>query len=212
MSFFQQLHDLNLAGDLTIVATTTAPDAMIVSILLKNEKCGDQARNNIIPMLIRGTPEEIDAEFFKHVGAPLQKSSGIMTNMEAFLKSTEKASKESAEAAAVKKEQETKKKGFDDSMKKVDDLIKEKKFADALAKLPRATDYPDQATAIENKRKEVQKQGNLAAQASLFGETTSALPIAKPVNDQADTVDESNQDEEEDENEEEDEYANELND
>ena len=210
MNFFESISELDLQGDLHLVVTKTAENNLVVSVLLKNEKCGDQARNNIIPILIRGTAQELDAEFFQHVGAPLQKSSGIMVNMEAFLKSTEKASKESAEAAAVKKEQETKKKAFDDSMKKVDELIKEKKFAEALTKLPKATDYPDFATAIENKRKEAQKQGNLAAQASLFGDTPSALPVAEPVSKLTD--DNVEDDDENEENEEEDQYANELTD
>ena len=51
----------------------------------------DEAKNNLSPILITGTPEELDQQFINIIKQPLQKATGLLTNMEKFEKSMEVA-------------------------------------------------------------------------------------------------------------------------
>ncbi|WP_234734772.1 PRTRC system protein E [Tellurirhabdus bombi] len=95
MNFFQEIHDLGLQGDLKIVVTTTAQNSLLVSVLLANEKCGDNARHSIPPLILKGSPAEMDAGFIERISAPIQKTSGLMVSMENHLKQTADAEKQS---------------------------------------------------------------------------------------------------------------------
>ena len=50
----------------------------------------------IPPLTLRGTAEELDNGFFETVPTPLQTASGLMDNMEIFMKQLEEAKKKSA--------------------------------------------------------------------------------------------------------------------
>lgn len=169
-NFFRQLANLQLTGDLQIILTKTSETQYLASILLKNEQCGDEAKKSIPPLNLRGTAEELDNGFFENITTPLQTASGLMVDMEAFLKQLEEAKKQSAmekeKVDKQKKEQETKDKKFRDGMARVDALEKEGKFRDAWIKIPDITEFPEKTDEI---RKRKTSLSNKFGAPSLFG-------------------------------------------
>ncbi|QOW10146.1 PRTRC system protein E [Kaistella flava (ex Peng et al. 2021)] len=160
-NFFRQIAKLNLTGDLQITFTQTTENNYVVSVLLKNEQCGDEARKTIPPLNLRGTAEDLDNGFFENISTPLQTASGLMVDMESFMKQLEEAKKKSAmekeKSDKEKKEKETKEKKFKDALQKAEELEKEAKYKDAWSALPKTSEYPDYAENIRKKQDEYER-------------------------------------------------------
>jgi PRTRC genetic system protein E len=158
-NFFNQIAQLEIAGDLHLTITQGAENNLIVSVMLQNDGCGDSAKKIITPLNLRGTAEELDNGFFDKVATPIQTASGLMVDMEAFMKQLEEAKMQSAmekeKADIQKKEQEGKDKKFKDGMAKADELEKEGKFREAWMKVPEITDYPEKADEIRKRKTEL---------------------------------------------------------
>ena len=120
-NFFRQLANMNLTGDLQITFRATTENSFVLSVLLNNEQCGDEARKLIPPFNLRGTAEELDNGFFETISIPLQTASGLVVDMESFMKQLGEAKKKSAmekeKSEKEKKEKETK--GFSELDKKL---------------------------------------------------------------------------------------------
>ena len=69
---------------------------IIIAVLLIMNICGDEAKKMIPPLNLRGTAEELDNGFFETITMPLQTASGLMVEMESFMKQLEEAKKKSA--------------------------------------------------------------------------------------------------------------------
>ncbi len=158
-NFFKQMINLNITGDLQITISKGAESNLIVSIMLQNEQCGDDARNLIPPFNLKGTAEELDEGFFGRITNPVQAASGLMDNMEAFMKQLEEAKKQSAmekeKAEKENKEKEAKEKRYKEAMARADELDKEGKYREAWMKVPEPTDYPEKADEIRKRRREL---------------------------------------------------------
>ncbi|WP_430611603.1 PRTRC system protein E [Flavobacterium sp. JP2137] len=169
-NFFNQITQLNFTGNLQLTIAKGAENNLIVSLILQNEQCGDNAKQLIPPFNLRGTAEELDNGFFDKITAPIQSASGLMVDMEAFMKQLEQAKKQSAmekeKIDKQKKEQEAKDKKFKDAMAKADELEKESKFREAWMKVPDITEFPEKADEI---RKRKISLSDKFATPSLFG-------------------------------------------
>ncbi|QHV99194.1 PRTRC system protein E [Spirosoma endbachense] len=177
MDFFKQLDALDLQGDLKIVVTKNS-DKLIVSVMLNNPKCGDKAANAILPLILKGTAEELDKGFFDNIAAPIRETSSLLVNMEDHLKSVATAKEQAAMNKDKKSEAkevippapvDMKQLQFDQAMSKVDELAKAKKYRDAISKLPLVADYPEKVDLIDAKRKEI---NGLALQGTMFDTST----------------------------------------
>lgn len=168
--FFNQITQLNFTGNLQLTIAKGVENNLIVSLMLQNEQCGDNAKQLIPPLNLRGTAEELDEGFFQQITAPIQTVSGLMVDMEKFLKQVEEAKKQSAmekeKVDKQKKEQEAKDKKFKDAMAKADELEKESKFREAWMKVPEITEFPEKADEI---RKRKISLSDKFATPSLFG-------------------------------------------
>ena len=155
-NFFNQIAALNITGDLHLTISRGAESNMIVSVMLQNEQCADSAKHLIPPFNLRGTARELDAGFFEKITTPLQTASGLMVNMEAFMKQLEEAKKQSAmvkeKADKEKKAKEEREKKYKETMQKVDELEKEGKFKDAWMKVPDPSVFPEQAETIRKRK------------------------------------------------------------
>ncbi len=175
-NFFSNVAALNITGDLQITIRKGAETNWVVSVMLHNEQCGDDARKLIPSLNLKGTAEELDNGFFGQVTAPVQTASGLMVNMEAYMKQLEEAKKQSAmgkeKADKEKKEKETKEKKHKEAIQKVDELEKEGKFRDAWMKVPDPAEYPEQAEALRKRKSALA----IKFAPDLFGAT--ATPIA----------------------------------
>ncbi|CDS91605.1 conserved hypothetical protein [Sphingobacterium sp. PM2-P1-29] len=176
-NFFNQITQLDFTGNLQITIAKGAENNLIVSILLNNEQCGDKAKQLIPPLNLRGTANELDEGFFQQVTAPIQTASGLMVDMETFMKQLEEAKKQSAmekeKADKQKKEKETKDKKFKDGMAKVDELEKEGKFRDAWIKVPDITEFPEKADEIRKRKTSLSDKFGTP---SLFGAMEEGTP------------------------------------
>ena len=156
--FFRQIANINLTGDLQIKFTRTTENNYVVSVLLKNEQCGDEARKTIPPHNLRGTAEDLDNGFFESIIKPLKTASGLMVDMESFMKQLEVAKKKSAmekeKSDKEKKQKETKDKKYNESLQKAEELEKEGKYKEAWSILPKGSEYPEYAEIIRKKQDE----------------------------------------------------------
>lgn len=169
-NFFNQIAQLDFTGNLQLTIAKGAENNLIVSVMLQNEQCGDNAKNIIPPLNLRGTAEELDNGFFENITMPIQTASGLMVNMEGFIKQVEEAKKQSAmekeKAESKKKEQEAKDKKFKDGMAKADELEKEGKFREAWMKVPEIAEFPEKADEIRRRKTELSDKFSAP---SLFG-------------------------------------------
>lgn len=155
-NFFEQIAGLQITGDLQIIIGKGADENMVVSVLLNNKQCGDNAKNLIAPMILRETPQELDKVFFTHITEPVKSTSNLMVNMESYLKQQELAKQHSAmekeKVEKAKKEKEARDKRYTEIMQKVDELEKEGKYRDAWVKVPEPSLYPEHQEAIQKRR------------------------------------------------------------
>ena len=160
-NFFRQLAKMNLVGDLQLILRPTEENSFVLSVLLRNEQCGDEAGKLIPPLNLRGTAEELDNGFFESITMPLQTASELMVDMENFMKQLEEAKKQSAmekeKADKEKKEKEAKEKKYKDAFAKAEALEKEAKYKEAWSALPKASEYPDFAENIRKKQDEYER-------------------------------------------------------
>ncbi|MXS72101.1 prtrc system protein e [Flavobacteriaceae bacterium W22] len=172
-NFFRQLAKLNLIGDLQITLRPTTENNFVLSVLLNNEQCGDEARKLIPPLNLRGTAEELDNGFFESITVPLQTTSGLMVDMESYMKQLEEARKKSAmekeKADMEKKEKEAKEKKYKEAFQKAEALEKEGKYKEAWSALPKVSENPDFGEAIRKKQDEYERH----FAPSLFTETVT---------------------------------------
>lgn len=181
-NFFNQVQQLDFTGVLQLNISKGAENNLIVSVLLNNEQCGDTAKNLIPPLTFNATPQEFDEGFFQQITTPIQKASGLMVDMEKFLKQLEEAKKQSAiekeKAERAKKEQEAKDKKYKQAMTKVDELEKEGKFRDAWIKVPDIAEFPEKSDEI---RKRKSSLSDKFATPSLFGTVEEPQPETEEV-------------------------------
>ncbi|MBT2559858.1 PRTRC system protein E [Pedobacter sp. ISL-68] len=160
-NFFKQIAQMNITGDIQITLKKGAENNWIVSVLLNNEHCGDNAKNLIVPCTLRGTAEELDDDFFGTITSPLERASGLMVNMESFMKQLEESKKQSAmekeKTEKEKKEKDGKDKKFQEAMSKSTDLEKELKYKESWTALPKIGDFPEHSEAIRKRMRELEK-------------------------------------------------------
>ena len=165
-NFFQEIAALNVQGDWKMTISTGAGNEMIVSLLLTNEKIGDDARKLIPPMIFKGTAQEIDEAFFTSIEAPAKQTASLFANMEQYMKGVEEAKLQSKmekdREGKERKEKDERKKKYNALIKKVDELEEAKKYQEAIACLPKEKDYPEQAEEIKKRLESLrQKNGQL---------------------------------------------------
>jgi len=184
---------LNITGDLQVTIRKGAESNWIVSVMLNNEQCGDEARKLIPPLNLRGSAEELDNGFFERITAPIQTVSGLMVDMEGFMKQLEEVKKQSAmekeKADRERKEKEAREKKYKEAMQKVDELEKEGKYRDAWMKVPDPSEYPEQAETIRKRKSSLSSK----FAPDLFG--SSATPVAdeQPQRDEVNAEEEGNE-------------------
>jgi PRTRC genetic system protein E len=169
-NFFNQIAQLHVTGDLHLAIAKGAENNLVVSVMLQNQGCGDNAKNIIPPLNLCGTAEELDNGFFEAITMPLESASGLMVDMESFMKQLEEAKKHSAiekeKADKQIKEAQSKDKRYKDSMIKADELEKEGKFREAWMKVPEIAEFPEKADEIRRRKASLSER---FSSPSLFG-------------------------------------------
>ena len=168
--FFRQIAQMDIQGDLHLTISKGAENRLIVSVMLQNEKCADNAKNIIPPLTLRGTAEELDGGFFKNITPPLETVSGLLVDMDSFMKQVGEAKKKSEMSKGKEQkemsEADKREKKYRDAMAKADELEKEGKPRDAWMKVPNPSEYPEHVDELRSRREEISAQ---FAPPSLFG-------------------------------------------
>ena len=136
MISFKQLEPFLKNATLNLVIKQVE-DKLIVSILPK-PNIEDKSKENLIPLVIKGTVEELDQEFISLVNTQLTEATGIINNIAAF-EAQAKEMKDKSEAQ--KKAKDIKKKANEASKKELegaDKLLEEKKYDECQAKIDKA--------------------------------------------------------------------------
>ncbi len=132
--FYSMLGD----GDSLSINIMRKGDQLVTSLIPKKADLKDTAKDLMKPLVISGTPEELEAGFIDAVAQPIAKATGILTNLQEFEASADKAA---ADSKAAKAGEEKKKKELDaytKLLKQVDDFEKAKKYKAAVDLIKKA--------------------------------------------------------------------------
>ena len=183
--FFTAIHQMMTENvDLTIVIRK-ANGQLTVATLPKSNGLKDEAQNQIIPLTVTGTPQELDAEFLQAVTRPIQKASGLIANMAQFEAQADKAAANSKAAKEAKskesKEEREKREKYEKLMKKAEDMTVAKNYREALNLLGQAKPHANEAQLkeIEEKPRAVEKEMNRGSLFDLM--ERQAQPEQQPV-------------------------------
>lgn len=160
MFFFKEISGLVSAGVELNITIKRSGDKLIVSVMPKVTDLKDEAAKKLVPLVVSGTPDELDKGFSSAISAPMQSATGLLGNMKDFESSVE-------EAQSKSKAKEANKKKFDQLSKKADELEKGGKLKNAIACLKQAKEFASDKQAIQKKIDKLQAK---AGAGSLFEE------------------------------------------
>lgn len=179
--FFQAINQMITTGTDLSINIRRVNNNLTVAVVPRRSGVKDGER--IVPLILNGTPEELDAGFLQAVGTPVQKAQGILTNLETFEKQAEQAVSQSkaARSAAEKESKEVREKRekMEKLLKKAEDAMTGKRYSEALTWLKQAKvlALPDKQKEIDEKMAEVQKK---ASEGSLFGMEQPSVSKPQP--------------------------------
>lgn len=174
---FKELDKVMAAGTDLSLAIRKDGCKMTVSILPKSSGVKDSAKDQIVPLVVSGSPEELDEGFLSIVTKPVEAVCGLLSRMEEF----ERAGQQAAAASRMAKEQKDKaaseekarREKYDALLAKADASIAAGRHSEALPLLEQAMEV-----APEKDRQKMEKRINAAKVAmgmgSLFGTDEAA--------------------------------------
>ena len=184
--FFQSIYQMMSAGtDLNINIRRT-DGKLSVAVMPRRTTLKDEAGQTIVPLILNGTPMELDGQFLQIITTPLQKAQGILTNLETFEQQVRLAATQGKAAGTANdkktKEAREKQEKMEKLLKRAEEAFTAGRYSEATtcfrqAKVLADTDRQKQ---IEARIQEVQKE---SSQGCLFPETdTQPLPQQPPAN------------------------------
>ena len=118
--------------------------------LLPQPKIKDEAKSNLKPILLRGTAEELDEQFHTLISKPMDKVTGIVSNIQEFEDSADKLATKSKAAEELKKQSTKNKEKAESLLKEADVFVKDKDYSKAILKIEAALKFiPDFDKAIK---------------------------------------------------------------
>lgn len=179
--FFQTIYGLFTESTEVGISIRRVNDKLTVAVMPRHNELKERATDSFIPLVASGTPEELDGGFANIMAAPVAKAVGIMTNLKEFERQAEKAATKGKPKAAVEKEtkeaKEAKEKNdrLDKLMKRVDESVTARRFADAMALLKHAlTIAPEgRQEMVKAKMQDVRRKSE---EGSLFAPQPSPAP------------------------------------
>ena len=136
MSFFKSIEQ-HLEGLNLNVVISKNENGLTVSVL-PQPTCKDDAMKSLTPILLKGTAEELDAQFAGIIQQPLQKVSGISTNLVQFEKNVEIQAEKTAIVKAKKDADKKLTDKADKYIKEAEALIEKEETKKAILKVKAA--------------------------------------------------------------------------
>ena len=185
--FFQSIYQMMTAGTDLSINIRRMDSNLSVVVMPRRSSLKDEAGQLIVPLVLNGTPVELDGEFLQAITTPLQKVQGILVNLESFEKQAEQAAAQSKSAKSANaketKEAREKREKMEKLLKKADEAAAAGKYSEATMwlKQARALAAPDKQKEIDIQMQEMHKK---ATEGSLFADADSPTqPVQQqPVN------------------------------
>ena len=184
--FFQSIYQMMSAGtDLNINIRRT-DGKLSVAVMPRRTTLKDEAGQAIVPLILNGTPMELDGQFLQAVTSPLQRVQEVLVNLETFEKQAQQAASQgkAARSANNKETKETREK-----QEKMEKLLKRAEEAYTAGRYSEATTCFRQAKVLANADRQKQIEARIlevqkeSAQCSLFPEeNTQTKPQQPPAN------------------------------
>ena len=178
--FFETIYRMLAEGTELDIHIRRVENRLCVAVMPKRERLKDEAAQSIVPLVVNGTPEELDTELLTQIARPMEKVQGILMNLETFEKQAEKAAAESkaAQPAARKetKEERERREKLEKLLKKADESVAACQYSTALIWLKQAERLApaERLAEIKQKMEEVQRKND---EGSLF----ASMPEPQPV-------------------------------
>ena len=171
--FFQTIYGLFTESTEVGINIKRVNDKLTVAVMPRHRELKEGTAGGFIPLVASGTPEELDGGFADIIAAPVAKAVGIMTNLSEFERQAEKAAANGKPKAAAEKEtkeaRETKEKNdrLDKLMKRIDESVTARRFADAMVLLKHALTFApaEKQEMVKAKMQEVRRKSE---EGSLF--------------------------------------------
>lgn len=160
MFFFKEISGLVSAGVELNITIKRSGENLIVSVMPRVTNLKDDAAKRLVPLVVSGTPDELDKGFSAAISAPIQSATGLLGNMVDFEASI-------VDVQSKSKATEVNKKKFDQLSKKADELEKAGKLKNAAACLKQAKEFASDKQTIQKKIDKLQAK---AGAGSLFEE------------------------------------------
>lgn len=181
--FFQSIHQMIAAGTDLSINIKRVDNKLTVAVMPKRANLKDEAQQLMVPLILSGQPEELDAGFMQAIITPIQKAQGILTNLEVFEKQAQQVASQSKAAKATEekesKEVREKREKMEKLLKKAEEATAANRHSEAMMwlKQARALATPDKQKEIDAQMAAVQKK---VSEGSLFAEETTPQPMAAP--------------------------------
>lgn len=191
---FQELNKLIADGQSLNFVVTKKGDSLTVSVLPQANNLKDEAKNKISPLVLTGSPEDLDNEFISTISEPLQKASGLLLNMETFEQQLSESQKSSKAAEQANKAEKEKKEKIDKLVKKAEQLEKEGKLPEAVGEYKKVLDIDKNHTKTQKKISELESKLGVG--------TLFADPVSDNTDDEENEIPDVEFEKEQDEDEE----------
>lgn len=123
---FQSIYQMITAGTDLNINIRKVDNSLSVAVMPRRNSLKEDMRQNMVPLVVNGTPAELDMGFLQMILQPIQKVQGLLVNAENFEKQAEKATSQakSSKAPTVpaeSKEAREKREKMEKLLKKADD-------------------------------------------------------------------------------------------
>jgi PRTRC genetic system protein E len=174
---FTEISNLLRDGEILRINIMKTGETLVVTVLPKSGEVKDPAAEQLIPLNLKGSPEELDAGFIEAIRSPVMKSTGLMTNMAEYEKSAEKATLES--------------KAEKDRKDKIDKFVKEAEAAEKADKHKDALSFYTKAFELDKKNTKIQLKINAlklktSGSVDIFSSTVPDLETCQTENSERD--------------------------
>lgn len=181
--FFQSIHQMIAAGTDLSINIKKVDNKLTVAVMPKRANLKDEAQQLMVPLILSGQPEELDAGFLQAIITPVQKAQGILTNLEVFEKQAQQAVSQSKAAKATEekesKEVREKREKMEKLLKKAEEATVANRHSEAMMWLKQAKVLatPDRQKEIDAQMAAIQKK---VSEGSLFAEEATPQTMAMP--------------------------------
>ena len=179
-NFFATIAPILGSMNLTFTVAKDVSGTIIVSVL-PQLRIKDNAKENIQPMIIRGSIEELDESFFNAIKEPMTKVSGIVIEIDNFEKGADKLAEENKAKDAIKAEAKKNKEKSDKIIEKAQELFDAKDYDGAEKELAKAIALTPGTPAINKLSNSIKDAKVSEAQVDIFSviEEVKTEPIAE---------------------------------